>query len=405
MSEFTDRIRDSIALSNLIVSINLAEELVNKKWDDGEINYFIRRAGTVCRNIKSRLTVVDRNLVPGNTVDQLQGPSREVLRILQELNGSEASVSRNAESDNQQIDGLLSTASALPVLPIRTTPEILQRAAEQYESDASAASKAFVAEVERLRSEMRAMEEQIQKTSSEQTDVVNELRESIKQRVDAVNETFGSLEARTNGAVEKLVQDVTSIQEEFSRSQNKRKEEFDKALGEQENVFEQQTKEKVEALKRYENQAREILEEVAGAKSAEQYAQQRDAQKLAADRWRRNGLIAVVMLAVAAIVVFSFTIIGDPEFAVSWVIARSVLFAPILLFATYALRQAGQHRRREEEMSRVSNELTLLWPFVNQLPDEDRKAIMLQITPLYFKEEYRRKSLGVVVNKEPVSPT
>ena len=36
-------------------------------------------------------------------------------------------------------------------------------------------------------------------------------------------------------------------------------------------------------------------------------------------------------------------------------------------------------------MERLANELQLLWPFMNRLPSEHREALLLQITPLYFR--------------------
>ena len=59
---------------------------------------------------------------------------------------------------------------------------------------------------------------------------------------------------------------------------------------------------------------------------------------------------------------------AEEDFDVAWLVARTGLLGAILLFATYALRQSGQHRRREEETSRVANELQLLWPFISRLP-------------------------------------
>ena len=38
-------------------------------------------------------------------------------------------------------------------------------------------------------------------------------------------------------------------------------------------------------------------------------------------------------------------------------------------------------------MGRLANELQLLWPFMNRLPSDHRQALLLEITPLYFKGE------------------
>ena len=65
--------------------------------------------------------------------------------------------------------------------------------------------------------------------------------------------------------------------------------------------------------------------------------------------------------------------------------ARSGFLFSLGIFAGYAFRQSGQHRRREEAIARVANELLLLWPFMARLPDADRELLLREITPLYFK--------------------
>ena len=128
-----------------------------------------------------------------------------------------------------------------------------------------------------------------------------------------------------------------------------------------------------------------MLEEVAGASMAEHYAKQRDKQNQAADRWRIIGVTALFLLVAAATGLFFDLRTTGGELSVAALIARSGVPASLLILATYALRQSGHHRQREEDVSRVSNELMLLWPFMNRLPDEERKSLMLGITPLYFK--------------------
>lgn len=385
LSELTDRIRDSVALSNLRECKTLLDALVDTKWDDEETQHFITRASAVCQNIISRLTIADKNLVPSDKLDELEDPTEGVLDFVQSLHDSAPSGSIDTIGANQRIDELLLVATSLPVVRIRTTNEVLQRAAEQFDREASAAKSSIATGVERLRTEAEAITERIQQAANEQSDLVDQLTESMNQQVQQAESNFGALEVRTKEAVEGLEEKLTELQDGFSKSQKEREAEFERAQAERGGRFREIVDPLVAEMESYKDQAREMLEEVAGASSAAHYTQQTGAQKAAADRWRRIGAGAFVVAVLAAIWIFADASMSSHEFSVVWLVARSGLLASILLFATYALNQAGHHRRREEEMASVSNELTLLWPFINRLPDEDRKALMLQITPLYFK--------------------
>ena len=138
-------------------------------------------------------------------------------------------------------------------------------------------------------------------------------------------------------------------------------------------------------LERFRDEAKKILEEVAGASSAEHYAKLRDSQKKNADIWRWIGVGGLSILVVTAGLIFFDTRSTDIDFSTAWLVARSGLLFSLGIFAGYAFRQSGQHRRREEAIARVANELLLLWPFMARLPDADRELLLREITPLYFK--------------------
>ena len=91
-----------------------------------------------------------------------------------------------------------------------------------------------------------------------------------------------------------------------------------------------------------------MLEEVAGASGAEHYAKLRDSQKENADIWRWIGVGALFILVVASSLILLDTRSTDIDFSTAWLVARSGFLFSLGIFAGYALRQSGQHRRREE---------------------------------------------------------
>ena len=194
-----------------------------------------------------------------------------------------------------------------------------------------------------------------------------------------------SLHRQVQLATERLERDVSNIQEAFRNSQAEHADEFRESQENREREYHDRLDPTVAETEEFRNQAKSMLEEVAGASTAEHYARQRERQNEAADRWRLVGVGALVILVLAAGILYYDFRTTSRDISVSEVLARSGVLVSLLVLATYALRQSGHHRQREEDVSRVSNELMLLWPFMNRLPDEDRKALLLQITPLYFK--------------------
>ena len=385
MSDFIDRVRDSATVSNLRKIVALLSELSLVDWDNEEMRDVITRLSAICENALGRLTIADRNLVRIPTLHALDIHTQQMLETVQGFKGSAPSLDVAISSVNDQADAILAAASELPNLPIRTTPKVLEKAVEQFDREASSARNSISAEATSLRTEMAELDERIRQSTTDHGDLFNQLGESINERAAEAQSATDALLARTSEVSERLEREVTGTQEVFRESQRERDEEFLKSQNLREQGFREQLDPVKADVESFRDQARSMLEEVAGASSAEHYARQRDTQREAADRWRRIGVAAFVALVIAGVGIFYDAVSSSRDFSVAWLVARSGLVIPILLVATYALSQSGQHRRREEEISRVSNELMLLWPFVNRLPDEDRKSLMLEITPLYFK--------------------
>ena len=385
MSEFTDQVRNSAALSNLKEISGLLIELGSVEWDVQEAGDLITRLTVVSENIRARLSIADRNLVPGNVLAPLESQTQELLTAIQSLSNAAPSVPINIARANRWIDDVLATASTLPVLPIRTTNAVLTKASEQFDREATSAKASISAEVEALRLEMEDFRQGIQQALTEFNNRAVELQGLIDQRSDETQGTTNSLMARTNQAIERLERDVTNIQGNFRDSQSDRSNLFAEAQESREREFHEKLDPVVGHIESLRDQAKGMLEEIAGASSAEHYAKQRDDQKRNADLWRWIGIAAAGGLIAAAIWIYFDSTSAGPDFSFNLLAGRTGLLGALVLLVTYALRQSGQHRRREEEIGRVANELSLLWPFVSRLPDEDRKELMLGITPLYFK--------------------
>ena len=347
--------------------LNYSDELPQVEWEIAETQDLIVRLTTVAENVLGRLTIADRNLVPRSTIEALDYPSQQILEIVKNLKDHAPSLNFHIPDVDSQIDELLAAASTLPVVPIRSTNKVLERAVKQFDQEVSSARNAITTFVNSLR-------QQIHSTA----------QESDRKLAEAQS-TTESLNDRINDATEQLQREVTSIQEIFRNSQNQRDTEFNEHQANRDREFHESLDSTIEDIKRFRDEANKMLEEVAGAGTAAHYVGLSNQQNKAANLWRWIGVGALLIMVLSSGWVFYEYSQTEQEFSVAWLIARTGLWGSMLIFAFYALRQSGKHRQQAENAGRLANELQLLWPFMNRLPSDHKEALLLEITPLYFK--------------------
>ncbi len=71
MSEFDDRVRDSEAVSNLRQSVEMLPELMTREWKHYRVIGLVDRLDAVGKNVLSRLTLANRNLVSEQILNEL----------------------------------------------------------------------------------------------------------------------------------------------------------------------------------------------------------------------------------------------------------------------------------------------------------------------------------------------
>ena len=345
----------------------------------------IIRCSRVVKHVLGRLTVANRDLVADRSLSDLDGPSANLTGYVEELSGYEDDGDFDVDYLNDLIDQLLVSAYMLPALPIRTTPEVLLRATEHFDSEVRSKVATVEEHLDVLRTTVASYSDEIEALSEQSRDLYANSKSNLDEQFESLNSDVENLMNRNREATEQLERDVTSIQEIFRESQRQREEDFAKTQTRRNDVFRKNLDPTIAEIEDFRDQAKSMLEEVAGASTAEHYATLRDKQDAAANRWRVIGVVALVCWVVASVWIFYDSKVNGNELDIFAIVFRSSVAFPLVVLATYALRQSGHHRQREEDISRVANELMLLWPFMNRLSEEDRKSLLLEITPLYFK--------------------
>lgn len=402
MSEFDERVRTSTATQNLKVAVDALRDLKSQEWEQQRTIDLIDRLYTVGAHVLHRLSAADRALVTQRTLNELEGPSQQFVDAVDQIDSPSSSDEPDYTGCTDIADNLLFVAASLPISRSRGTGEIFERASARFdqESASSAAllaerSEAVLSQVNEYRSKLQedwnsfqdslsAMESQVNNRSSQ---AENEARSMIAE----VQTATDSLLSQVSEATERLEREVTSIQESFRNAEQSRANEFVNSQNsrlEAQHNRDTEYREWLEANKSeaadLQEQARTMLEEVAGASTAEHYMKLRGEQNRSANIWRWITIGSFLFLIAASVYIY-FDIQSIENLSVATAIARYGVAFPSLALATYALRQSGHHRKREEDTARVSHELMLLWPFMNRLSEEERQAQLKIITPLYFK--------------------
>ena len=399
---------------NLRQSLEMLLQLKPKQWQQQRVVDLIDRLHVSTKHVLDRLTLTNRYFVTEQMLSQLQKPTRRIVSSIQAIADMDLSDEPDYASTNENTDNLLVVASALPSINIRTTPEVLQRAAEQFDRTVTSSRAEVTENMDSIHSQLTNVHIQVEEALDSIRKLVSDSEETINQRVaegesntnqslSNMRGTAEALLATAQSAVQRMDEEFTHIHGMFGKYEDQRQQEFTESQTERTesqnrrdeefNIWLEAKRNETEILQ---EQARTMLAESAGNITAVQYANLRERQNEAADRWRRIGIWALAFSIVVGLGVFAYFTLQfpDSEFSAATIVGRySVAFSSLIL-AAYALRQSGHHRQREEDIARVSNELLLLPPFINRLPPEEQDRLLEKITPLYFKGGLNAHDVG-----------
>lgn len=379
-----DELQNSQTVSNLEECRRILDDISDVSWESGDVRDLVHRIDVVVADLFARLAPSDLNLIPRSVLQNLQPRTQEILSVLQTADSSRAAAHFNVSNVHGQLDMLLSESAQLPVVPIPTSDEALLMAAEQFRRTLDQTNEDIAKDIADARTQLDALASQISEKTAEIDTVAAEQKSSADATTAEFRDQMQALVSTSNEATERLGREVTSIQEAFRQSQGTRDAAFQDAQTSRDQQFHERVDSTVADVESYRDQARTMLEEVAMAGTSAHYAVLRNREEETANLWRKLAVGTLISLFVVAGTFYLIADFLDTEFTFEWMVVRSGVLLPLGALAAYTIRQSGEHRKRQEEMSRMANELQLLWPFLNRLPEQDRLAILREITPQYF---------------------
>ena len=133
--------------------------------------------------------------------------------------------------------------------------------------------------------------------------------------------------------------------------------------------------------------ASHALNLVAGEALGRQYETERSFQTRRSNLWTIGGFVVLAALVAFGVLLFStYGDISSTSFsdATNRFLRQSPLLGALIATTTLVFRRAAYHRGREERAKRIADELSMLWPFIDRLSDDQQNAVLYMIAPRYF---------------------
>lgn len=196
--------------------------------------------------------------------------------------------------------------------------------------------------------------------------------EATKERATAADELIATAHAATQAA---LAVDRQAFQGALADAQAARQ----RAEG----ALAEQSREHLEALADFRRQAEALVGVIGQTGMISGYQRVADEERLAARVWLGLATVALLGLVASAgwIAHLPFSATGFRWEAAG---TRAFLALACLALAGFAARQAGQHQQVERRNRQMELELASVGPFLQQLPDADRHALLKEIADRTF---------------------
>jgi hypothetical protein len=137
-----------------------------------------------------------------------------------------------------------------------------------------------------------------------------------------------------------------------------------------------------ERVKRLVGELDQLVHEASSATLAREYGRHAAAEEQRAGRYTRAAIVAGLGAAIGTVVIAYLAF--SKESGVGAVLTKSALTIPLILFAGYLARLAGQFRRKAWAWRHVELQIQTSEPFIALLDDEPRKALLAALALRFF---------------------
>lgn len=228
MTMFTERVRNSETSRFLAEVAERLDELTRGESKPQETQDALDRLKAVVTYVRSRLTIGDARLVPPDTVSAMQHPAEELNQ--QVTSFAEQEELAMLTSANTAADNLLVAARELPAIPIRSTGDVLQRAADAYTAEVESARLRVTEQTNATLDRLKQGEENLEASKTEALEHLKqgetsleaaktEVAEQIRQGQETVEATKNQATSEIQAAAETTRQSFEGVRTEVTESE------------------------------------------------------------------------------------------------------------------------------------------------------------------------------------------
>ena len=290
MSQNLDRIHQSDATKNLRLAESELDKQVKRDWTLHVTKLVVARLRAVVSDVVRRLTSTDPLLIPEQLLSEMDDASVEFLNIVQSMEDLELDEEVDIDEHDRVADRLLLVASGLPPLRLLLGVEEIRKAADQFRRETNASLIPVKEELGQALSQL----ESVRKQTDGFTEEITRKQEESKAEADRLLETFreevrGEAQGFINQANESLshaqdaIQVATSAKDNvaqeleqahsiFADLRDRHAREFSEVEAYRDIQHKEQTDRILGEIDQLKQQARSMLQEVAGAAWAEHYS-------------------------------------------------------------------------------------------------------------------------------------
>lgn len=361
MASWQDQIKNHpvhAGLHALENSLKQAREAEITK-SDPDTGSAVERSLTVIRFAKRRLADANPAMVSAQLLDNMQQQVNQAKPHVDNfVNNNNAGLIKN--NIRQHIDAIAQQCATIPIRLTKKGVEEFAQAVRDYRHHVDEF-------IRHLTGERSTADQHLSDLQGQTSQAQAELQE-LTNRIDAKTQEISAL--------------TTAQQDEFSKSQDARAEDFETKVNELFATFREEAEGILSGLRTDKSKAAQIVGIIGNTGLTGNYQKIANQEGRTAD-WLRWGALLCMggMVALAVWMILRWFPNGVPPEAFLF---RLVGIAVLAIPAGYFAFESARHRRVETRMRRVELELTALEPFLRELDTEKSAQLREDLAKKYF---------------------
>lgn len=377
MSRFDERFSEHPIFNTLE---NLSSTLKELNIDSSQPRELeeVQRLEDAINYISAILKNVDSHLVSPNTINSINQHLQKVLPELRNFSNNENI--GHLTNANNHLDTALHTVKLIPYISDELTTEQVRENITSFRRSTGQLLNNITGDVDSLKANIDELKNEIEK---ERNKITNQA-ERIDKAVSQFQEQFSESEDRRRESFTKTTEERET---KFNNKISKLDEEVRANIGKLETDFsdflsknQEMANNSIEALKDSKDEAAEIVNIIGNSGKAGQYKKTSDEDKEAADFWRIVTVVSMIGIIIAALSLIIWPVENDwTAFA-----TRVFLSGAFGIIATYAARESIQHRKKARINRKLALELAALNPYLALLPKDEQKKVKVNLADRFF---------------------